>query len=157
MNQTLIWILGFIGLFVAIQFFRFVKRKEGELEQAFQGRFSGQKILLVDKTARIIARQSCGYSQKAGMGYLVLTPQELYFKMQLFYREITIPAYSLLNVGETRRMLGKNPLRAMLKVDFKTIDGKKDAIALVVKDLPRWKTEISNIINESRQIKGTGL
>jgi hypothetical protein len=47
-------------------------------------------------------------------------------------------------------MLGKNPLRAMLKVDFKTIDGKEDAIALIVKDLPHWKTEILHLINKSQ-------
>lgn len=81
MNRILIWILGFIGLSVIVQFFRFVKRKGIELEKAFQGRFSGQKIPLVDQTARIIAQRSHRCSQKAGMGYRVLTPQELYFKM----------------------------------------------------------------------------
>ena len=144
----MMWILGFIGLIVIVLFFRFVKRKEIELEKAFQKRFSGQNIHIMDKTARIIAQQSHGYSQKAGMGYLVLTSQELYFKMQLLNREISIPASSLLNVGETRRMLGKNPLRTMLKVDFKAMDGKEDAIALLVKDLPRWKAEISNVITK---------
>jgi hypothetical protein len=146
MDQLVMWILGFLVLIVLIQFFRFVKRKEIELEQAFQKRFSGRKILLMDKTARIIAQQSHGYSQKVGMGHLVLTSQELYFKMQLLNREVSIPAASLLNVGETRRMLGKNPLRTMLKVDFKTIDGKEDAIALIVKDLSSWRAEISNVI-----------
>ncbi len=150
MDQTLIWILGCIGVFAIFQFFHFIKRKAIELEKAFQGRFSKQKILLVDKTARVIAQQSHGYSQKSGMGYLVLTPQELYFKMQLFNREITIPASSLMNVGETRRMLGKNPLRAMLKVDFKTVDVKEDAITLIVEDLPHWKTEILHLINKSQ-------
>jgi hypothetical protein len=75
MNQTFIWSFGCIGLFVIFQFFRFIKRNEIELKKSFQGRFSKQKILLVDKTARIIAQQSHGYSQKAGMGYLVLTPK----------------------------------------------------------------------------------
>ena len=146
----MMWILGFIGLIVIVQFFRFVKRKEIELEQTFQLRFSGRNIHIMNKTSRIIAQQSHGYSQKTGMGYLVLTSQELYFKMQLLNREISIPASSLLSVGETRRMLGKNPLRTMLKVDFKAMDGKEDAIALLVKDLPRWKTEISNVITKPR-------
>ena len=142
----MMWILGFIGLIVIVQFFRFVKRKEIRLEQDFQKRFSGRKILLMDKYARFIAQQSDGFSQSGGMGYLVLTSQELYFKQQLLNKEISIPASSLLSVGETRRMGGKSPLRTMLKVNFKNVDGKEDAIALIVKHLPSWKAEISKVI-----------
>ena len=61
----MMWILGFIGLIVIVQFFRFVKRKEIRLEQDFQKRFSGRKILLMDKYARFIAQQSDGFSQMA--------------------------------------------------------------------------------------------
>ena len=142
----MMWFCISIAVICIVIFFVFLKKKQDELEDSFQKKFAGQKILYMDKYARIIAQQSRGLSQTSGMGYLVLTSQELYFKMQLLNREISIPAASLLNVGETRRMLGKNPLRTMLKVDFKTIDGKEDAIALIVKDLSSWRAEISNVI-----------
>ena len=146
MNQQVMWILGSCVLIVLILVFRFVRRKEIELEQAFQNRFAGHQILYMDKHAQIIGQQSHGFSQTSGMGYLVLTSQELYFKLQLMNREISIPVSSLLSVGETRRMKGKGTLRTMLKVDFRTIDGKEDAIALLVKDLSRWKAELSSIM-----------
>ncbi len=142
------WFLISIAIICIALFFLFLKKKQDELEKSFQKKFAGQKILYMDKYARIIAQQSHGLSQTAGMGYLVLTSQELYFKLQLINKEISIPVASLMNVGETRRMGGKNPLRTMLKVDFNTIDGKEDAIALLVKDLPRWKIELSHIMKK---------
>jgi hypothetical protein len=145
------WSLITIAVICIVIFFIFLKKKQDELKESFQKRFTGQKILYMDKYARIIAQESRGFSQTSGMGYLVLTSQELYFKLQLMHMEISIPISSLLSVGETRRMGGKNPLRTMLKVDFNTIDGKEDAIALIVKDLPRWKVEISNIMKKDNQ------
>ena len=140
-----------LGVSAVIWFFVYVKKKQDELEASFQQRFAGKKILFMDKHARIIAQESHGYSQTMGMGYLVLTPEELYFKLQLINKELTIPVYSLLAVGETRRMKGKNPLRLMLKIDYKSSDGNKDAIALLVKDLPRWKIEISNVMKKNKK------
>ena len=142
------WFLVTIAVICLVIFFVFLKKRQDELEKSFQKRFIGKKILYMDKYARIIAQQSRGLSQIAGMGYLVLTSQELYFKLQLMHMEISIPVSSLLRAGDTRRMGGKNPLRTMLKVDFNTVDGKEDAIALLVKDLSRWKAEISSIMNK---------
>jgi len=138
-----------IAVIVVILFFIFLKKRQDALEASFLERFTGKKILYIDKYARIIAQQSRGSSQTSGMGYLVLTAQELYFKLQLMPMEIAIPVDSLLGVGETDRMLGKNPLRTMLKVDYKSSDGSKDAIALLVKDLPRWKAEISTVMKKN--------
>ena len=140
-----------LGISAVIWFFVYVKKKQDELEASFQQRFVGKKILYLDKHARIIVQESHGYSQITGMGYLVLTHEELYFKLQLMNKELAIPVYSLLAVGETRRMKGKNPLRLMLKIDYKSNDGNKDAIALLVKDLPRWKTEISNVMKKKQK------
>jgi hypothetical protein len=150
MNQTFIWSFGCIGLFVIFQFFRFIKRNEIELKKSFQGRFSKHEDTTRGQNRSYHCPAIPRLLPESGHGLSGAYPQELYFKMQLFNREITIPASSLLSVGETRRMLGKNPLRAMLKVDFKTIDGKEDAIALIVKDLPHWKTEILHLINKSQ-------
>ncbi len=142
------WLLITIAVICLVTFFIFLKKRQDDLEKSFQKKFIGQKILYMDKYARIIAQQSRGLSQIAGVGYLVLTSQELYFTLQLMHMEISIPVSSLLKVGETRRMGGKNPLRTMLKVDFRTVDGKEDALALLVKDLSRWKAELSSIMKK---------
>jgi len=145
-SLSVIWVSVLLGLIVLVQFFRYLKRRELELESIVQSRFIEHKPIFMDKNARLIAQESRGYSQKSGMGSLVLSSQELYFKSQLFNTEIIIPIDSLVKVSETRRMLGKNPLRTMLRIDYRSDDEREEAIALLVKDLPRWKIELSRLI-----------
>jgi hypothetical protein len=147
-RHTFIYVCIDTVLIVIVLFFRMVKRKERELEESFQKRFSGQKIVYMSKYAQLVAQESRGYSQTKGMGYLVLTDQELHFSMQLVDLEISIPATALTRVGETRRMKGKGTIKLMLKVEFKTLDGKDDALALRVKDMARWKAELAGVMGK---------
>lgn len=147
----MIWFVVSIALVCVVLF---LKNKQDQLEESFQKRFAGQQILSMDKYARLIAQQSHGLSQVSGMGYLVLTGQELYFKLQLNSKEISIPGAALMSVGETRRMGGKNPLRTMLKVEFRTSDGQEDAIAFLVKDQPLWKAEIAKVMKKYNENSG---
>jgi len=140
------WILILSLIVGIIQFYRLVKRKEHEFEQILGTRFFEHKPIILDKSTRIIAQESHGYSQKSSLGCLILSSRELYFKSQLSEREIIIPSAALQEVSKTNRMLGKHPLRPMLKIDFHSSDGQKDAVALLVKDLARWKIEISRVI-----------
>ena len=97
----------------------------------------------MDKTARFRAQESHGYSQAQGMGYLVLTDDELCFDMVLLDRPLVIPNSSITGVTQTNRLLGVNPGRAMLKVEFKGSDGNPDSIAVTVKELEAWKKAIN--------------
>lgn len=83
------------------------------------------------------------------MGYFVLTQYGLYFKMQLMEIELSLPVQSLLNVGITHRMGGKNPLRSMLKVDYQSRAGKADALAFLVNDFSLWQSELSSLIKKN--------
>ena len=137
-----------IGVLAIIWFFMLLKKKQDVLEENFQRRFSGRNIRYLDKCAIFRARVSNGYSQSQGKGYLVLTDDELHFKMTLLNIEIQIPASSIIRAGKTNRLLGVNPGGTMLKVDFKDIDGEDDAIALSVNELDTWIKEITEIIGE---------
>jgi hypothetical protein len=136
-------LIGIIGLVIA---FRYIKRKEVELEKSFQQRFAGQNILLKDKYALYIAQQSDGYSHTRGTGYLVLTDQELYFKRQFGNKVISMPLQSILQASETLRLGGQSIGKSLLKVSFRNQQGKEDAVAWRVKDLHRWKNEIQKRI-----------
>ncbi len=136
------------GVSAIIWFFVFLKKKQDELELKFQNRFFGKNIRYLDKCAVFRAQESYGYSQSQGKGYLVLTDDELYFEMVLLSKVLSISAASIIGVGQTNRLLGVNPGRPMLKVEFKDSNGKNDAIALNVKELEMWKKAITASISE---------
>lgn len=126
-------------------FFIVLKKRQDEVEENFQKRFAGKKIKIMDKYALYIAKQSDGYSHFRGIGYLVLTENELYFERQLNRETIVISTDSIVKAEKTRRLAGQSTGRMMLKVVFETPDGKQDAIAWRVKRLEQWLQEISMI------------
>ncbi len=140
-------LIGF-GSIIIIWFFVYLKRKQDQTEENFQKRFSGKNIRLLDKYAMFIAQESDGYSHFRGMGYLVLTDDELYFERQLGNKVIPLPITSIVQVGDTKRLGGQNPGKTMLKISFKDNNGENDSIALCVKELAQWKKEIAAAIDE---------
>ncbi len=146
---TIKWLIAVSGFVALAIFFRWLYKKQQLLEQHFQRRFAGRKIVLMDKTALYVARQSDGYSHFRGMGYLVLTKEELFFERQMDNKVISIPIHSIIEVGETRRLGGQNPGPIMLKVDFRSPRGQEDAIAWSVKNKDQWVREISALTSHN--------
>ena len=132
-----------------VWFFVNLKKKQDQLEINFQNRFSGKNIKFLDKCAVFRAQESDGYSQSQGMGYLVLTDEELYFERTVLKKVLPIPITSIKKVGETNRLGGQNPGKPMLKVEFEDSNGNKDSIALSVKELAMWKKEITTAISKN--------
>ncbi len=93
---------------------------------------------------------SDGHSHFRGSGYLVLTDDELYFERQLDRKIIMIPISSIVHVDRTKRLGGQNPGTFMLQVEFKTQEGKEDAIAWNVKELEAWIQKITRIVRNHR-------
>ncbi len=156
-SAAIIWAFIFIeytyigiilGVSAVVWFFVLLKKRQDALEVNYQKRFSGKNIRYLDKTASFKAQESDGYSQTQGMGYLVLTDDELYFEMGLLNKVISISAASITKVGETKRLLGVGTIRPMLKVEFRDSRGKNDSMALHVKELESWKKEITSVMNE---------
>jgi len=142
----MIWILVTLAVIALVIVFRYIKKKEIQLEEDFQSRFAGKNVRIMDKYALFIAQQSDGYSHIRGIGRLVLTDQELYYKRQLGNKVLSIPLTSVLQVGETLRLGGQSLGKPLLKVDFRTQEGKEDAVAWRVKELDRWKDEIAAVV-----------
>ena len=134
------------GVSAVVWFFVFLKKRQDALEVNFKKRFSGKNIRHLDKNAVFKAQESDGYSQTQGMGYLVLTDDELYFEMGLLNKVISISAAFITRVGETKRLLGVGTIRPMLKVEFKDSKGNNDSIAIYVKELELWKKAITGVM-----------
>ncbi len=139
-----------IAILGVIIFFIFLKNKQDELEESFQKRFTGKNILMIDKYALYVAKESDGHSHLRGNGYLVLTGDELFFEREMDGKIIMIPLSSIIKVDRTRRLGGQSPGKLMLKVEFKTQEGAEDAIAWKVKELEEWLKQITKMaINHS--------
>lgn len=135
-------LIAIVIIIVLFYFFRYVKKKELELKADFNKRFAGRNIHLLDKYALYIAQQSDGYSHSRGIGYLVLTDDELYYKRQLGNKVLSIPLASITGVEETRRLSGQSHVKPMLKVSFRNKAGQEDAVAWVVKEREQWIRQI---------------
>ncbi len=126
-----------------------LRAKQDEVDESFRKRFAGKNIRFMDKYALYVAKQSDGYSHFRGIGYLVLTEDELYFERQLDRKIIIIPIGSIVKAERTKRLGGQSPGKMMLKVVFETQNGEQDAIAWKVKELEQWIKEISIMVRNS--------
>lgn len=141
------WIIAAAILAVVATFFVFLKRRQDEVEDSYQKRFSGKSPLQIEKQATYIARESDGRSHFRESGYLVLSEDELYFAAVLSRKKVIIPAARIIKAEQTGRLAGQSPGGMMVKVVFKTPDGKQDAIAWRVSDPKRWLEEIEKVVN----------
>ena len=137
-----------LGCTAVIWFFVYLKKRQDEQEANFQRRFSEKKIKLLDKTAMFHAQESDGYSHTRGIGYLVLTDDELYFERRVVKKVLEIPISSILDVGETRKLSGQSTIKPVLKIEFTDSLGKRDTVAIGVKELLQWKKVIGTSIGK---------
>ena len=86
---------------------------------------------------RGLGLESRGPKQVRGNGRLVLTNDELRFRMFVPDRETRIPLAAVTSVGSERTWLGKWVGRRLLRVRWTTADGD-DAMAWEVRDLDGW-------------------
>ena len=86
---------------------------------------------------RGLGLESRGPKQVRGNGRLVLTDDELRFRMFVPDRETRIPLAAVTSVGSERTWLGKWVGRRLLRVRWTAADGD-DAMAWEVRDLDGW-------------------
>ena len=94
------------------------------------------------------AQESDGYSHTRGIGYLVLTDNELYLERRVVTKVLEIPTSSILDVGETRKLSGQSTIRPVLKIEFTDSFGKKDTVAIGGRELLQLKKAIRTSIGQ---------
>lgn len=87
---------------------------------------------------RTFGLESRGAKQVRGNGWLVLTAEELRFRMWVPDRETRIPLASITAVETPRGWLGKTTGRKLLCVRWRTPEGGEDAMAWEVPELDAW-------------------
>ncbi len=132
-------------VFSVIPFFMWVYNKAKAHEQFIEDKFAGFDIIHLDNKVVLKAQLSRGYSQIQGLGTMVLTKNELYFKFQLINKDYAIPTAFITRCETTTRLKGVGTLRPMLKVNFKTDSGEDDALCFFIRDLSLWQEKLAQV------------
>jgi hypothetical protein len=92
--------------------------------------------------ANFFGQESKGVWQIRGIGTLILTKKELYFRMLLPQREWRIPLSTILRIETTKTHLKKTQGDPLLKVSYHNEHGNIDSIAWRVADMNGWTQAI---------------
>lgn len=109
----------------------------GPLRRRARRHFAGSEVLR-EEDANSFGVESAGPWQVRGNGTLALTRHEVLFAQWLPNRLLRIPRRSIVEVTTVRSHLGKTIGRKLLKVVWTTEVGKRDSLALWVRDLDGW-------------------
>ncbi len=115
-----------------------VKRKS---RLAIKSRYAPNEIIMQSLTANFFGQTSKGYPQIRGNGALVLTKDELWFKMALPKKELTISLQSIITVSIKKSHLKKTKMRPVLYVEFDSYSGI-DSAAWLVEYPEEWQEAI---------------
>ena len=102
------------------------------------------------ENVRGLGLESRGPKQLRGNGRLVLTHDELRFRMLVPDRETVIPLASVIDVGAEKTWLGKWVGRRLFRVRWRTPDGGADAMAWEVRDLDAWVAAVQGAAEATR-------
>jgi hypothetical protein len=138
---------GVAGL-LAFVWYVYAQAQERKAEVAV--RFSGLTVLLQENNASFFGRQSAGKTQMRGSGVLVLTPNELYFKMWLPAKELRIPIKSITGIESPSSFLGKSRFTPLLQVNFQNSAGQVDAAAWQVVNLSEWQRHLEQLAGSGK-------
>ena len=140
-------ILGSILLLVLFLFLfqlltlRWVQRRS---RSAIWDRYTDNQIVMKSLAANFFGQTSKGKAQIRGNGALVLSKNELWFRMALPQRELTIPLASITSVSIVKSHLGKTKLMPLLYVEFISPAGI-DSVAWLVEYPEEWMKAIGQV------------
>ena len=136
-------IIALVVLLLIIQFamLMWVKRRS---RSAILARYSPPEIIMQSHAANFFGQTSKGGSQIRGNGALVLTKDELWFKLALPQEEMTIPLRSITGTEIKKSHLKKSKMRELLHVEFNSPSGT-DSAAWLVKNPQEWQREIEKL------------
>ena len=135
-------VLGILLLVVAlfalimVPVSRRAKRLRASMEEELGG--SARRI----ENVQGLGLESRGKGQVRGNGWLVLSEDELVFRMWVPARETRIPLAAMTDVGTEKAWLGKWVGARLLRVRWRAEDGTEDAMAWRVRDLDEWLGEL---------------
>ncbi len=143
MPVAIYFIAGALILVIALVLF--LKRLQtGALEEVLR-EYPAHTHVIISPMANMFGLKSPGVKQIRGNGVLVLTSSELYFRMLIPAKKILIPVSSITGVETPKSFAGKTKGVKLLKVDFRTTDGKTESAAWLVDRLEEWVSELHRL------------
>ncbi len=129
---------GGLGLVLGLSRLAAKRRREA----AAAARLLVPDPICLDEQSGGFGRERPGKAPWVGSGCLALSREALVFVTWSPRATLTIPVENFLRVEETRTHLGKTVRYPLLKLTFADSDGSEDAIAWLVRDVERWRTEL---------------
>src|SRR5262245_20429875 len=114
----------------------------GSLGRRARRHFDGLDLLREEQGANSLGIESQGKAQVRGNGNLALTEDELIFAQWIPNRVTRIPRSQILAVTTAKSHLGKSVGRPLLKVTWTNERAEPDSIAIWVRDLGGWLTDL---------------
>lgn len=107
-----------------------------------------QNILLIEKSANLLARKNKGIKQVGGNGTLILTENGILYETWIPKSTIHIPLTHIIKAEKYKEFLGKTKFRSLLKIHFFNNSWLKDSATWNVKDLDKWTFYINKITKD---------
>ena len=112
------------------------------------GGLTNENIILLSPSANFFGQQSKGHKQIRGNGVLALTNDKLYFEMWKPKKKLQISLTSIEGIETPKSHLGKSKFKPLLKIIFRNEKDDPDSATWLVRDLPKWKGTIENVIED---------
>ncbi len=117
-----------------------------EAEQDMRGHMGGE-IFYGMEPCNFFGQLSRGHAQLRGNGLLALTDKYVRFRMLYPQRRLFIPLDAITAVSTPRSFLGKGMGKGLLRIDFRSGEGKEDACAFLVRSNLRWAETLEALIS----------
>ena len=140
-NQHWLFIaLIFFGIIAYIAWVRWRDR------QWIDRRFGSDNVRAMSFGVNYFGRASEPGKLRRSSGFLILLPDRLFYRSRMAKLELDIPGASIAGVYPHRRHKGVDLHQSVIRIDFRTAEGKRDSVAFKVPYPPQWIQAIQNTL-----------
>ena len=136
-NQQWVFIaIIFFGIIAYIAYIRWRDRIW------IEKRFSGQKVLAMSFGVNYFGRASEPGKPRRSSGFLLLLPDQLFYRSRGARLELSIPGKNIAHVYPDNSLKGVDLHQSVVKIDFINENANKDSAAFKVLYPPQWISAI---------------
>jgi hypothetical protein len=135
-QQWVIIAIIFFGIIAYITYIRWRDRKW------IEKRFGGQKVLAMSFGVNYFGRASEPGKPRRSSGFLLLLPDQLFYRSRSARLELSIPGKNIAHVYPDNSLKGVDLHQSVVKIDFINENNSKDSAAFKVPYPPQWISAI---------------
>lgn len=137
------WLLIAIIFFGIIGYIAWIRWRDNKW---IESRFGKRQTLAISFGVNYFGRATEPGTPKRSSGFLLLFPDRLFYRSRMASLEVDIPTNLIHRVYHGTSHKGVELHQSVVKVDFFTYDGQKDAVAFKVPYPPQWIQVISSTL-----------